>query len=151
MNSVRSGRPAGGLLPGVLIFSGLALLLAGCGSSENPRMPVTGAVQFDGKPVDGGVIRFLAQDEKNVHTNAAIRAGKYELTDKDGPNVGKYKVQISWPKKTGRKINTSETGDAEYVQEETVERIPAKYNATHTTLEADVKSGKNNFDFDLKK
>lgn len=122
-------------------------LVAGC-SSEPSRVPLTGSVQYGGKPVPTGVVRLIAKDEKGVNSNASIKDGKYEFTAKDGPQVGKYQVQITWPKKTGRKIN--ETEDQEYVQEEVIEQIPSKYNIK-SELTLDVTPAMKSFDFDLKK
>jgi hypothetical protein len=131
------------------LFASL-LLVAGCGSAGSGRAEVSGAVQFDGKPVTAGGIRFIAQDKDGVNTPGLILDGKYEMKDGAGPVPGKYKVQISWLKKTGRTINTSENNDPEYARDETIEQIPAKYNA-NTTLEVDIKPGTNTHDFDLKR
>jgi hypothetical protein len=128
---------------------GLALVLvAGCGGSSSQRVPVSGTVQFNGKPVTNGGISFIGRDKDTISTNGPITDGKYELTAQDGPTPGKYQVQISWLKKTGRKINLTENRDPEYTQDETIEQIPAKYN-NNTTLEVEIKSGTNTHDFNL--
>ena len=114
------------------------------------RVPVSGSVQYNGKAIAVGGVRFIAQDQSGISTNGPIHDGKYELAADQGPTPGKYKVQITWPKKTGRKINKSEIADPEYIEEETIEQIPPKYNRD-TTLEVEIKSGKNQHDFDLKK
>jgi hypothetical protein len=134
-------------------FAGAILVLAsvlvsGCGGGPAARAPVTGSVQFDGKPIPAGGIRFIALDKEGMSTNGPINDGKYEMAKDDGPTPGKYKVQVSWPKKTGRKINTTENQDPEYTQEETIEQIPIKYTK-NTTLEVEIKSGANTHDFNL--
>jgi hypothetical protein len=74
--------------------------------------------------------------------------GKYSLDNTRGPFPGKYKVEILWNKKTGKKVGTP--GDPGVQMDETQQILPAKYN-TATTLTADIGSGSNTKDFDLPK
>jgi hypothetical protein len=125
-----------------------ALTLCGCTSSDTGRSRVQGAVSYDGEPVDDGGIAFIpeAGGESQVRATGEIRDGHYYLDTSSGPFPGKYRVEIYWHKKTGRKI-ASPSGKA--FKEETKQVIPAKYN-DKTELKADIKPGRNSLDFDLK-
>lgn len=126
-------------------FAALALLtLAGCGGPS--RVPVSGAVTVDGAPVDNGTITFVptgaAAAGAPPKASARITDGKYAFEPDFGPMPGAYSVEITWDKKTGKKVST---GDAD-MRDETKQMLPAKYNA-QTTLTADVKSGMPPLDF----
>jgi hypothetical protein len=128
-------------------FLPLALLaLSGCGSTT-----ATGTVTLDNSPVDGGAILFIPIEEaggSRPTVGGEIIDGKYTLLGAKGLATGKYRVRITWNKKTGRKVTVP--GDNTVQMDETVQSIPGKYN-TESTLEADVKSsGSNVFDFPLK-
>jgi hypothetical protein len=83
---------------------GLAAL-SGCGG-EFKKVPVSGSVTLDGKPLEGGVLHFYPDPEKgNVHRVdclSPVRGGKYSLLttavrDSDsgkGAPVGWYKVYL---------------------------------------------------------
>jgi len=117
------------------------LLAAGCGGA--PRGAVNGKVTLDGKPVDGGTISFIpetAEQGKPAWTD--IVAGEYLLDASSGPAVGPNRVEIRWLRKTGRKSPYDPHLD------EMREAVPDRYN-TSSTLEEDVKPGKNVFDFEL--
>jgi len=133
------------LVPLVLALA----VLAGCSSSK--RVPVSGTVTFDGKPVDGGVIAFLPEGDVapggKGTVSGEIVEGKYSLPSGRGPDAGKYKVQITWNKKTGKQIDTP--GDPGTKMDDTVQVIPPKYNK-QTILTAEIKSGSNdNVNFEL--
>jgi hypothetical protein len=121
------------------------LVLPGCAS----RAAVEGTVTLDGAPVDGGTITFIpsGSDSKRVMVSADIVNGKYTLPAGKGPVPGTYRVEIIWNKKTGRQIETP--GDTGVKMDETVPAIPAQFN-TNSKLSAEVKSGANTKDFDLK-
>ena len=121
------------------------LVLPGCAS----RAAVEGAVTFDGAPVDGGSITFLPSESgsKRIQVSADIVNGKYNLPAGKGPTPGSYRVQIIWNKKTGKQIDTP--GDTGVKMDETVPVIPAQFN-TDSKLSAEIKSGANTVNFDLK-
>ncbi len=117
--------------------------LTGCSG----QYPVTGKVTLDGAPVDGGVISFAPKEGgegggKATPKGGPIVAGKYTLA----LPPGSYRVDINWPKKTGRKVGTP--GDPEVLTDETSEAIPSTYNSA-STLTADVKAGSTTFNFEL--
>jgi len=119
-------------------------VLTGCSGSST-----SGSVTLDGAPVTGGAINFIPQGGApgSRPTGGEILGGKYSLEGAKSPHPGKYRVEIFWKKKTGKQIPV--IGDAGHSTDETAEVIPPTYN-TQTTLEADVKSGGNTFNYDLK-
>ncbi|HEY4262539.1 MAG TPA: hypothetical protein VGM98_20420 [Schlesneria sp.] len=129
----------------------IALVAIGCGSSGPPRAALSGEVTLDGAPVSEGTIAFLpTADTKGASTGGAIKDGKYSISAANGPTYGKYKVQIRWPKKTGKQIEMGSPAPKGTMIDEVAEAIPPKYN-TETTLDKEVKSSKEVFDFKLDK
>jgi hypothetical protein len=129
----------------------IGLSLIGCGSSGPPRAALSGAVAFDGTPVNEGTIAFVPTAEtKGTSVGADIKDGKYSIPAATGPMYGKYMVQIRWPKKTGKQIEMGSPAPKGTMIDEVAEAIPTKYN-TETTLEKEVKSAKETFDFKLDK
>ena len=82
-----------------LIRVGLCCLFAiGCGSDGKPRrVPVTGTVTYNGKPLPGGDVVFVPADTSNGFRarGKANERGQFTLTtfdDGDGGMPGEYKV-----------------------------------------------------------
>ncbi len=123
-------------------------LLPGCSSGNSTgRLALAGSVTFDGQPVDGGSIAFLPEGEAQpTKPGAQIEEGKYHILAERGAFAGLYRVEIHWPRKTGRKVPFEDTG---IMKDETVDVIPAKFNV-QSELKADIKPGATTFDFDLK-
>ena len=119
--------------------------VAGCGGSG---ASVEGSVTFNGEAVDSGGINFIPEDASGKPSGGEIKNGKYSIAADRGPKPGKYKVQITWQKKTGKTIiDKTDTGAK---QDETFQAIPEAFNS-QTTLTADIKSGANSgVNFDLK-
>jgi hypothetical protein len=74
------------------LFVCLALLCAGCGSSDetNP-FEVSGTVTFNGQPVPAGVVLFTPDGAKGNHGAtgfAKIKAGKFDTRDEGRGTVG---------------------------------------------------------------
>ena len=112
------------------------LVMSGCGGK--PR----GAVA--GQPVDGGTITFMPQGERQREPGwGEITAGEYSIPASKGPAVGVSRVEIHWPRKTGKKARYDPKID------EMREAIPNRYNRD-SELKADVKPGNNPFDFALR-
>ena len=135
-----SFRPRMPLLVLVLAFS------AGCNSG--PRASVEGKVSYDGETVDKGGIAFIPveKDAGTLRATGPIHDGRYHLDNQGGPTPGKYRVEIHWRKKTGKKV----PGEGGQPRDEAVPGIPAKYN-TESKLIVDVRPGRNTFDFALEK
>src|SRR5262245_1164594 len=131
-------------LPLVVVSS--MLLLAGCGGGGGNA--VEGEVSLDGQPVDGGKIVFLATEDNQGRkvAQADIKNGKYSIPASGGPGLGKHKVTINWPKKTGRQVDSP--GDPGVKMDETKEAIPSWYNA-QTSQMVEIKSSGNKFDYSI--
>jgi hypothetical protein len=125
-----------------------AFLLAaviGCGKSN--RLEVAGRVTLDGQPVDGGTINFMPADGKaGPAAWSQLHGGQYSIPAKTGPAVGVNRVEIYWPRKTGRKRPTTPPMPA---LDEYLEAIPARYNSK-SELTTELKPGRNQTDFALK-
>ncbi len=122
-------------------------LISGCGGADTGgRNAVSGSVSYDGKPIDNGRITFIQVDGKPPQASGDIVDGKYTIEAVRGPLAGSHRVEIHWNKKTGKKI----MNDPPNFIEEVKQMLPEKYNL-RTTLNADVKSGSNVFDFALQK
>src|SRR5205085_1648017 len=108
-----------------------------------PTGLVTGTVKVNGQtPAAGSSITFIPADGKSPTTGAVLDEGRYSVR----VPVGTAKVEIRVPRpvaKKGPKIEGpgSEGGLIE-------ESLPAKYN-DQTELSIDVKSGKNQKDWEL--
>jgi hypothetical protein len=83
-------------------------------------------VTLDGRPLAAGRIRFFALTG-GVSTQGEVRDGRYEIPADRGPTAGKYRVELSVEKKTGRKVPDRDAGPGD-LKDETVEAVPARYN-----------------------
>lgn len=132
----------------IYLFCGVVgvCLFTGCGSSKD--IPLRGKITLDGKPVPGpGIISFYAEpgtDSPNASTE--FTDGKYEIPAAQGPSAGKFRVEITWPKPTGKKIPSAEPG---LMIDERVEALPARYNQ-QTELRVEISPSQNVHDFHLK-
>lgn len=124
-------------------FAFAALVVSGCGSGAG----VSGTVSYDNQPVDGGGIAFIPSGDKQPAASGRIIAGRYEIPRSDKLPAGKYTVQITWLKSSGKKVK-SETDPGTEV-EETTQVIPVEYNL-QSKLSVDITSGSNTHNFDLK-
>lgn len=132
------------IVPGRVLLLALGCLvvgLAGCGSGAS----ISGTVTLDNQPVEMGAISFLPMDGKEgARGGASIENGKYTVPAEKALPPGKYKVEIRWPKKTGKKIPNEDMP-----MDETKEAIPPQYNSK-STLTVELTSGQNEKNFDLK-
>ena len=129
---------------------GLCALLAGCGSSKysgEERFPLEGNVTLDGQPIDLGSISFIPEGEgKGRASGGVITDGKYAVPEEKGANVGTYRVEIHWLKRTGRQLRDPESGE---MYDERHEALPEKFH-TKSELTAEVPLPENRHDFQLK-
>jgi hypothetical protein len=124
----------------------LATVLCACAGCAG-RTRVEGSVTLDGKPVDGGLICFFqGTGPGSDKGNAAIQGGRYVVEGDRAVNLtpGSYTVQIFWQQKLGGS-NPANADTSPAVKQ----LIPPQYN-TKSALKAEVKSGTNKLDFDLK-
>ena len=125
--------------PGVaLACLGAVALLVGCG---NPKLgDVRGVITLDGKPLPDAFVRFVPVNEGASSFGKTASDGSYRMKFSDKENgafIGSNHVVIG----TGD-VKADNSGS-------TPELVPNVYN-DKTTLIADVKKGRNTFDFDLK-
>src|SRR5262245_5440984 len=92
----------------LLLALTLAASLAGC--AQESKSPVHGKVTLDGEPVAAGSIVFLPTNSSGRKAAAAIEQGAYSLAPSDKLPPGGYRVEISWPKPTGRKVPSADPG-----------------------------------------
>jgi hypothetical protein len=137
-------RCVGRRAPAALALAAALFVLSGCSGQPS----VSGTVAFNGQPVDGGIIVFIPEGPVGAKiASAQIVDGKFYIPSGEGPAVGKNRVEITWPKKTGKKVPTP--GDPGTEVDETVQVIPNQYN-TGSTLSEEIKAGSNEFKYDLK-
>ncbi|EAQ82503.1 carboxypeptidase-like regulatory domain-containing protein [Blastopirellula marina] len=128
----------------------LALLIlvtiVGCGQYRASDLPdlgeVTGTVTLDGKPLPEATVSFQSTEVGRMASGKTDSEGRYQLyllNDISGAPLGQNDVYIT----TARPADDSKPGSGR------PEKLPAIYHAK-TTLTAEVKSGANTFDFDLK-
>jgi hypothetical protein len=119
----------------------VACSIAGCGPAV---ATIEGTVRYDGRPVDAGRISFVPLAAGHKAAWGEVREGAYSVAGEPGS----YRVEISWPRLTGRTVRGGFSGTD--LLPETEEAIPAAYNAD-SRLSATVAAGANTVDFDLDK
>lgn len=75
----------------------LLLLAVGCGGASyegESRSEVSGSVSYNGAPVQQGTINLTPIGHAGRSASASIEAGKYLIAEDQGPNLGKYRVEI---------------------------------------------------------
>ncbi len=108
---------------------------AGCSKPGPELAPVTGRITLDGEPLEKADILFQPDGSKPPSSGRADAAGRYELAYKRGimgGSVGPNTVRIT--------ISPDVVPNPP--------NIPARYN-TDSELTREVKSGPNEFNFDL--
>lgn len=122
----------------------LLCIFAGCG--DRKEVKIQGAVTFNGAPVeDGNIVFYPEPGTESRKASAAIVHGVFEIPADLAPSPGKFKIEISGMKKTGRKIPSADPG---IEIDERVEMIPEKYNRA-STLVREIASGENQLEFKL--
>src|SRR5690606_10084613 len=112
---------------------------------------VSGAVTFDGQPVEEGTINFIPTgDTTGPSASAKIVNGRYELLPEAGAVVGRNRVEIQASRATGEKIESGPPSPPGTMVDVVEPYIPAKYNRS-SELAVDVQPGINEgANFDLK-
>jgi hypothetical protein len=140
------------VLPLFLVLA--CVVLAGC---EKP-IEVSGTVQYAGKPLPQGSIRFFPQKGTTGDgASAEIVEGAYEIAADANIMPGNYAVMVTAMKETGRMILTPDavpvseggTGKRERYKEE-VQYIPNQYNYS-TKLKIEILESTDSANFVLDK
>jgi hypothetical protein len=117
------------------IIVALLILIAGCGKRGPQIAPVHGRVTLDGQPLAGADIQFQPEGSERPSRGRTDSDGRFELMFKrgqPGATVGPHTIRI-------------------WVSREVVKNPPiiaAKFDA-RSELRREVKSGDNEFDFDV--
>ena len=132
-----------------------ALVAVGC-SEPNPlgRRPISGTVDFDGSPLEYGMIEFAPVDPAGHSSGSAIVDGTYEIASHQGLPPGEYTVRITSP--TNREPAEAEQelqppGPQEGARQPppATERIPENFNTKSTQVVEVTQDSANEFDFDI--
>ena len=125
-------------------------IVSGCSEAADPygRQSLSGAVTFEGEPLDAGVIDFLPNDSSQAAgARALIQDGNYSVPSGQGLTPGNYRVVI-----TSAEENTTDPPAGPPGMEMPppgTERIPPEYN-TESQLSIEVTlTGDNQFDFTI--
>ena len=75
----------------------LVIVAVGCGDGRPTRVPVSGRVLIDGKPLAKGMVRFVPQGAR-PSSGRLDESGQFRLTCYDGSDgavLGKHRVQVT--------------------------------------------------------
>jgi hypothetical protein len=130
------------------IIAAITLTVVGCGPRSD-RLSVTGAVTFEGAPLDTGSIVFTSVGgEQLVSSGAMIEDGAYIVPQAKGLLPGTYRVEISSPD-AAAPLEMSTGGPDSRGIPIARDRIPEEYNInSDKTVEVTV-DGDNSFDFNI--
>jgi len=149
----------------VMALCAAALAMAsGCGDNDGigKRYPVTGMVNYDGKPVEKGTITFTPdRAEGGRVASGTITNGSYSLTTQapnDGALPGSYKVSVVAKKPDESvKVAPNQGGSGRNpanilkVAKAAKDLVPTKFSSPEKSgLTAVVKEQSNNIPIDLK-
>jgi hypothetical protein len=144
-NDLRITRLNRFLIPTVL----LSVFMLGCGDGGPPLARVEGTVSVDGVPLSYATLTFMPESGTTSY-GATDKNGKYSLmfTDtKYGAMLGKHFVEIEAAKVSKEQAAELRSQGMEVVQSNI--DIPKQYKQ-RGALTAEVKSGKNEINFELK-
>lgn len=136
--------------------------MAVVGCNKGPELtPVTGTVEFDGKPVESGTISFYPASGGRPAVGKLGPGGHYQLStlqEGDGALLGEHKVTIDSrkvidglpePKSLQEEIEQANNNERR-PSPKVVWIVPKKYRAQATSgLTASVNQGSNEIDFKL--
>jgi len=114
-------------------------IVAGCGPSGPIMVPVSGTVTLDGKPLDDGTIYFKTIMEGSID-RMDVKEGKFA----GQVEIGDRRVEVC----RFRSSKLTKVGNDVFPN--TVNTIPARYNAKSELTAKVSESGPNEFTFDVK-
>jgi hypothetical protein len=126
----------------------LLLTIIGCGPRTD-RLPVSGTVNLEGAPLDGGSIRLTSVGTERVSaTGAMIQNGTFRIPAEKGLPPGTYHVEINAPDVNAPPIIARETpgGPGIPIQPD---RIPPEYNIDSDKTVQIAADSENHFAFDI--
>jgi hypothetical protein len=120
-----------------------------CGCSENglDKVVLHGKVNFDGKPLPTGQIRFVPMEGTHgPKSGAVIIDGAYVAEGKGGVPLGNHRVEIQAYRPVGGRVPAAMQAEGG----PTEPYLPARYNGQSIlTVEVTEDSGSQSIDFDL--
>ncbi|MFM9962748.1 MAG: hypothetical protein ACKV2Q_16180 [Planctomycetaceae bacterium] len=127
----------------------LAMMALGCGSEPFQRGAVQGQITFDGQPVASGTITFVPIGASpGASASGEVVEGQFRILAKQGPSVGIHRVEVLAVRNNGQK-EAGSPYPAGTMVDDIEQYIPARYNHK-SELQAEVKSGDNTINFQLK-
>ena len=123
----------------ILVCGSLLCVCAGCEEPGTPKVPVTGTVTFNGKPLDGAIVSFTPKTEGLPASATTDAEGKYVLTTEtngDGAVIGEYAVTIA---KYDRKAPVIPEVTEEQESDETID-ITEEYPPGYDEMDASEKA-----------
>ncbi|MBN2296813.1 MAG: hypothetical protein JXM70_30590 [Pirellulales bacterium] len=122
-----------------------AVFLVGCGGPG--RQAIEGTVTLDGQPLQEGYVRLQPQPgTSSPAAGAPIEDGVFSIASERGIFAGKFFVEITAMRPSGRMLTDPETGQP---YQEKVQVLSERYNkATELTVEV-VEGESNTFVFEL--
>lgn len=130
----------------LMLLAAVLTCLTGCGRGDVNRAPIQGEVKLDGKPLEKGSILFVPIE--GTHGSVAggtIENGHYELSAAKGAAVGKNRVEIRSPRRTGR---TVQYAPGTSPSAEVIQMVAPQFNSD-STLAIDVKPDYNTANFEV--
>lgn len=124
------------------LASSLLTLLVGCGPTGPQRIPVSGVVTLDGKPLSDATIIFTPKGS-GAASAASIVDGRFSLTEMDGPTVGQHGIRIN-----PHEAELEEAVPSELTRSNRRPRIPRRYQQ-EGALSVDVNDEKQLLKFEL--
>lgn len=151
------------LAPRLILCAVAALVFAGCPGpglppGARPTNPTTVTVTYNGSPVEGATVTFIDPSDPPAPSYGRTDAqgvAKMATSYADGAVAGTHKVTINKSESVGGapQVDTDDPAydpDAAYAPSSVKHHLPVKYNSPATSgLTAEVKSGTNEFKFDL--
>jgi hypothetical protein len=124
--------------------------LAGCGGADvYDRLPISGQVTLDGKPLQDGYVVFEPKAGQPTQSGGMIQGGKFDVPREDGAVAGLYSVGIfsGATAPTGVEVATPEAEKAS--RRGRGEIVPRRYNID-SILTSEIKAeGPNVFQYEL--
>jgi hypothetical protein len=128
---------------------GIVVLVVACGCGPE-RVEVTGDVTYAGRPLPDGAIRLFPLDRTASRGAAtAVSDGGYRIPPDAGLVRGKYRVEITAVRPTGREVARIDIKPGEpTTMRESKQYLPARYNL-ESILEVELGDSVNHCSFAL--
>lgn len=111
--------------------------------SAAPRAAVDGKVSVNGRPVSWGGVTFIPEDPRAPKMTSRVMHGTFKLDAKNGPPVGKHRLQITFSSADVPSLSTQDAPEGVV----TVEKMAPPDTNPAT---AEIKEGTNKLQLDLK-